>query len=56
MRPQTFAIHDPDGSVVLRAVGISRRTLRKTFADQMTVKWRALWLQGYRLKLMERNK
>lgn len=56
MKPQPFAIHGPDGSVVLRAVGISRRTLRKAFAEQMAVKWHSLWLQGYRLKLMELKK
>lgn len=50
---QPFAIHDPSGTVVMQAVSIKRRTLRKAFADQMGVKWNALWLQGYRLKLME---
>lgn len=50
MKIQPFAVHDPAGRVILRAVGISRKTLRRAFADQMAIKWRSLWLQGFRVK------
>ncbi len=56
MKLQPFAIHDPSGRVVMQAVGITRKGLRKAFADQMATKWHNLWLKGYRLKLMERYK